>query len=88
LKIRVEIGDLILNGFDKHEARQISGSIESDLTKLIREIGIPNANNLRDRDIKNVDVGLIEPRHGNSNTKVIAGSIAKSIYNSLGGNTK
>lgn len=40
-RIRVEIGELVLDGFDYHDHRRIAGAFEQELGRLIRERGLP-----------------------------------------------
>jgi hypothetical protein len=91
LKIHIEIGDLILNGFDnKHSTWHIREAIESDLAKLIAESGLANMSNLQNHNIDAVDVDSIDLSHDygySSNMRdeeMVSASIAKSIYKSLG----
>jgi uncharacterized sporulation protein YeaH/YhbH (DUF444 family) len=92
LKIHIEIGDLILDGFDnKHSSTwHIREAIESDLAKLIAESRLANMSNLQNHDIDSVDVDSIDLSHdyggSSSNMRVeemVSASLAKSIYKSL-----
>jgi len=84
LKIRVDIGDLILNDFDEYGTMHIAEVIESDLAKLIAEGGPGSTTPLQHRDIETVDAGSIDLPRGSRNLDIIVGSsIAKSIYSSL-----
>jgi len=93
VKIHIEIGDLILDGFDnKYRTWNIREAIKSDLAKLIAESGLANMSNLHNHDINTVDVGSINLSHdyGDSNMRreMVSSSIAKSIYKSLDGAKK
>ena len=96
MKIHIEIGNLILNGFDSKHSRilDIREAIESDLAKLIAESGFANMSNLQNHDIDAVDVDSIDLSRdysGSSNRKgeeMVSASIAKSIYKSLDGAKK
>jgi len=74
-KIRIEIGELVLHGFDNSVKYKISSQIEQELVRLIKENGLPTANGLK----MNKDFQINNMQTKNSN--ISPGSqVAQSVY--------
>ncbi|MEV4969430.1 hypothetical protein [Streptomyces scopuliridis] len=43
--IRVDIGELVLNGFDRVDPDQVSAAFQAELSRLVRDGGVPLATN-------------------------------------------
>ncbi|WP_254710298.1 hypothetical protein [Streptomyces lunaelactis] len=41
--VRVDIGELVLDGFDRLDPERVSAAIEAELARLVRERGVPLA---------------------------------------------
>jgi len=80
IRIRLEIGELVLQGFNFHDHPRISHSIERELSQLIREHGLPSYTDLT--NIAAIDAGSFNiPK--NAGPAVIGSNVASLIYKRL-----
>lgn len=78
MKIRIEIGELVVHGFDYHDHRRIGAAIEWELTRLISKNGLPQGIS-GNKEIPKIDAGSFNiDRH--TNPRAIGAEVAKSIY--------
>jgi hypothetical protein len=81
MKVRIEIGELILEGFDYHDHIRIGNAVRQELVRLIRENGLPEGLALHARRL-----GVGAPSFHASpgmNPISIGRETARSIYRSL-----
>lgn len=85
MKIRVEIGELLLYGIDKTSAMNIGKAIERDLAILIKNDGIPKKLQMQNKFIPSLDGNTPSLKDRSfTDTNLIGRSIANSIYSSFG----
>jgi hypothetical protein len=81
MEIHVRIDKLVLYGFNYHDHRRIGIATENELTRLIREKGLPETYG-RHQENSNIHVGSCEiPR--DLNPRLIGAEIARSVFNGL-----
>jgi hypothetical protein len=90
LKIRVEIDQLILYGFNnkEHDSDHIDKDIENELGRLIGNDRIRNKKVIKREgiNIDRVNGGLFNFDSGRNISKLAGASIARSIYSVIGSN--
>jgi hypothetical protein len=80
MKIHLEIGELVLQGFDFHDHPRIRHAIERELSRLIMESGLPGYRN--GASIPKIDAGSFDlPK--NTEPGVIGANVASLIYKGL-----
>ena len=77
VRVVINIDRLVLEGFDHHDHLRISGAMEQELSRLVRENGPP-----RTRDLPTVDAGVINMRE-NTVPRTVGIDIARSVYRGL-----
>lgn len=78
MKVRINIAELILNGFDYHDGKRIAAAIEHELARLIREKGLPDG---LDGEMAKINAGSFDVKQGNA--RAVGGDIARAIYRAL-----
>lgn len=78
MKIHIEIGELVLHGFDYHDSKHIRVAIEDGFTRLITEKGLPKGIGTNN-EIAKLDAGSFIMA-GHPNPRAIGSKAAKSIY--------
>ena len=81
VKIRIEIGELVLHGFNYHDHSRISAATEQELSRLIRKNGLPKTTVYQQQAIPKLDAGTFSLL--SKNPKLIGSKLAQSIYRSL-----
>jgi hypothetical protein len=82
MKVKIEIGKLVLDGTDRKDATYVGRVVESELARMIETGGMPKGE-IRDIELKSVDAGSVSIHKGQSATS-LGSSLARSIYDSLG----
>ena len=80
MKIYVEIDELVLYGFDNADRKGIGDAFERELTKLIRQGGLPTCN--QKYELSNIDMASFN-MYKSENPKTIGIKTAQSIYRTL-----
>ena len=80
MKVHLEIGDLVLEGFNFHDHPRIRNSMEQELSRLIREGGLPSHTN--GATIPKIDAGSFNITK-NTEPAVIGSNVASMIYKKL-----
>jgi hypothetical protein len=84
MEIQIRIKELVLYGFNYHDHRRISASVERELARLIKKHGVPEAATQR-HEFRNMDAGSFKvPR--DMNPRLIGAEIARSVYKGLNDN--
>lgn len=78
MRIRIEIDELVLHGFNYHDHERISAAIEEELARLIRENGLPRGMNVA-KEVPLIDAGSFN-LSDRTNPKSIGAQVARSIY--------
>jgi hypothetical protein len=81
MKVNIEIGELILEGFDYHDQQRISRAIEQELARLVSDNGLPEGVGTR-RAASNIGA-LSFNAPSDMNPRAIGRETARSIYRSL-----
>lgn len=79
MKIKIEINQLVLDGFDHADDRGISLAIEQEMLRLITNNGLLQ---IFDRQITDVEGSSFKLKEGNS-TESLGVQIARQIYGSI-----
>jgi hypothetical protein len=78
MRIRIEIDELVLHGFNYHDHGRISAAIKGELARLIRENGLPQGMNVA-KEIPQIDAGSFNLSDRTS-PKAVGAQVARSIY--------
>jgi hypothetical protein len=78
MKIDIRIGKLVLHGFDYHDHRRISSAFKQELTRLIRENGLPKGFAQGEEVHQIIAPSFNAPE--DMNPKTIGAEVARSIY--------
>lgn len=78
-KTHIEIGNLVLHGFDFHDHRRISRAVEDELSRLVTEQGLSklNSNNVL------LDSIVVDKINSSAHPKKIGSAIATQIHSKL-----
>ncbi len=80
--IEVRIGELVLEGFSPADRLRIGAAVERELTRLVREGGLPEGlTGAADRTT--IDAGSFT-RAPQSSPMAVGRSVARSVYRGLG----
>lgn len=83
--LEIHIEQLVLHGFSPQERRRISAAVESELTRLFTEKGIPSSL------LNGGSVPVLQGDHflhtANTGGRITGSNIAGSVYTSLEGGT-
>ena len=83
MKIRIEIGELVLYGFNYHDHRRIGAAIKQELAELIQENGLRYGGRILQYELSKMDAGRIN-LSSDMSPKLIGNKVAQSIFESLG----
>ncbi len=81
-RFRIEIGELVLYGFDNNVKHQVSSQIEQELVRLIRENGLPQYDGSRINrtfETDNIRTNSLK----NSNSRNVGYQVAQSVYKAM-----
>jgi hypothetical protein len=79
--IELQIDQLILHGFNRIDRRQVGSAVQSELSRLIREQGMPLSLN-QSQVIRNMNVG--EFKIGQSTgANSVGAQVAQTIYRGM-----
>ncbi len=82
MRIELDIGELVLDGFDPHERFAVQAAVERELVRRISaEGGLPPSVN-QDREISSLDGGTFEAAPGVTGETVGSG-LARALYGAL-----
>jgi hypothetical protein len=81
-KIKIEIGEFVLEGFDYHDHGRISAAVQRELALLMTEKGLPDGGAPRQKP-SNVSSLTFAIRPG-LNPGEIGAEVARSVYKGLG----
>lgn len=84
-KLELEIGELSLDGFWQIDQKSLGSAIEAELTKLLKEDGLPSGL-LAQITATQLDFGTMALKT-NSGARYIGRQIAKNIYSGFKQNT-
>jgi hypothetical protein len=84
MKVKVEIDELLLHGFEKASAAHVGKIVESELARLVARDSLNNGVRRQNRELGMVDGGTITLSQGRGDARSLGMGIAKSIYSSLG----
>lgn len=83
MNIQLEIGELILEGFEYHDHRRIVSAMERELTRLVKENGLPRLfTEGHNRAIYSIAAPQFNVRQ-DRNPRQIGVEVARSVYRSL-----
>jgi hypothetical protein len=80
MEIRVQIDELVLDGFNYHDHLRIAAAIERELAKMIRERGHDLTH--APQQLHKIDAGSFKVP-SDMNPRLIGAGIARSLYNGL-----
>lgn len=83
MKVHLEIGELVLEGFEYHDHKRIASAMQRELARLISQRGLANAQGVRDRVEGLEGPSFTVPRDRNPRT--IGEEIARSVYRGMKG---
>lgn len=80
--IELHIEELVLHGFSPHQRYDIAGAVETELTRLFTEQGIPSSlkTNMNAPSLNAGTFNMAKESRG----KTIGNNVAGSVYKSLG----
>ena len=81
-KIKVHIKELVLHGFERIDRRRVGVAVESELSRLFTEQGVPSSLT-HGSECPSIDGGKFKAAH-NSGTESIGSHIAQAVYGGLG----
>ena len=83
MKVEVQIGELVLEGFNFHDQRRIASAMRNELSRLVRENDLPQRLERNyDRSVSSfTPPPFAMPQDGNP--RRIGVEIARSVYKSL-----
>jgi hypothetical protein len=82
MKIRFEIGELVLQGFDYHDHTKIGLAVEEELSKVVRENGLLNLDRQK-YHLLQIDTIPVNLSLKSMDPKSIGSEVALSIYRGL-----
>lgn len=85
MRVKVEIGEIVLHGFEKITTAQIEKAVEAELVNLIANDGLQGDISYQNRELGTIDGGSINLAQGLGDATSLGRGIARSIYGSLGG---
>ena len=56
MRIRIEIGDLVMHGFEYYDRRRIEAAIVSELGRLVREENVQMHDRVLSKEISKLDI--------------------------------
>lgn len=81
MKFRVNIDELVLEGFDFHDHRRIASALKTELARLIAEDGLYRTTR---REAESARISAPSFRvPSDRNPRMIGNEIARSVYKSL-----
>lgn len=83
LKVKIKIGELVIDGADKATARRIGNALEIELTRLIQNDGLPDNLKRQNHMMASLDGGTL-PVHNTKDPAQTGISIARSVLSILG----
>jgi hypothetical protein len=81
--VRVEIGELALDGFDRIDPDRVSAAFQAELTRLVRERGVPLAADGADRALEALS-GL-PPLPATASPGRLGEALARAVHAGLSG---
>ncbi len=84
--VRVEIGELALDGFDRVDPERVSAAFQAELARLVRERGVPLATDGADRALEALS-GL-PPLPATTSPKRLGEALARAVHAALSGRGK
>jgi hypothetical protein len=82
MKIEVQIGQLVLEGFDYHDHKRIADAMKVELAKMIAEKGLGEIAAGRSKDTGPLSIPVFRIP-SDKNPRLIGNEIARSVYKSL-----
>jgi len=82
--VELHIDEIVLHGFVHRDRYAIQEAIQSELTRLIAENGVP-LSSLRENDTARLDAGTVT-MHKEMPPDVIGRQVAQAVYRGLGQN--
>jgi len=82
LKVRLEIGTLVLDGFDYHDHKRIADAMKVELARLVAERGLGEAVGRQRREIARAEAPSF-PIPTDKSPRSVGKEIARSVYASL-----
>ena len=82
MKVRIEIGELLLEGFDYHDHRRIASAMERELARLVGGGGLQRVRSAGEGAASVKAPAFVLPF--DMSPKRIGVEIARSVYRSLG----
>ena len=83
MKIKVEIGEIVLHGFESAIAAQVEKVVESELANILADNGWQDSVSYQDRNLGIVDGGSINIARVRGDPTSLGWGIARSIYHIL-----
>ncbi|MEU6082233.1 hypothetical protein [Streptomyces sp. NPDC047108] len=81
--VRVDIGELVLDGFERVDTDRVSEAFQAELTRLVRERGVPIAADGTDRELDVVSGLPALP--ANASSRRLGQELARSVHAGLAG---